>query len=367
MSFPLNIDLKGRTRMVAVSWREFKGLAFHPSEVFEELLGRHCLAVSLTLGMISYYLGTLQVSELLLPQYLGGLGYTVLNAPLALGRMLFIVSLIHGASRLMARQPAPWMDLLTIWGYTQVPYIALTALALASLIIVPWATRIGEPMLWMILVGGTALPLFLWGLILKLQALQTCYQLRGGRLVGAIAIALLLNISFLWLERTFLYERGLVPRAVLQGMDRAAAQEVIGGKNLALPFDTLTYHLRAPIRGEIVGFVPPGQEVSIPLIPGFRIRSMGRVVGLPGEKVEVKEGALFINSRPVNEPYRANVPEVNMLPAIVPPGHVFILGDNRQVPMEVSGVGMVPQRAIRGRFTEVGRLKWRLTVGTWLW
>jgi signal peptidase I len=281
--------------------------------------------------------------------------------------MLLIVSLLHGAARLFARQPARWMDLLAIWGYTQVPQIALTVLAVVFLSVLPWATRMGEPILWMVLMGGGALLLFLWGLILKLQALKTCYQLRGGWLLSVVVIALLFNSAFIWLERTFLYERGLVPQMVLQGMDQAATHAVLAGKNLALPFDTLTYHLRSPARGEVVGFVPPGQEVSIPFTPGFRIRSMGRIVAVPGEKVEVKEGALFIDDRLISETYRMNMPGINVPPAMVPPAHVFILGDNRQVPVDVFGGGMVPQAAIRGRLTEVGRLKWWLAVGTRLW
>jgi signal peptidase I len=353
--------------MVTMTWQEFKALAFHPSEVFEHMLDRRGLALSLTLGMLSYYVGTLQVSEVLLPRDLGGLGYVVLNVPLALGRMLLIVALLHGAARLVAPQPAHWLDLLALWGYTQVPHLALTVLALVFLALLPWAAHLGGARLWMVAVGGAALLLFLWGIALKLQALRTCYQLRGGRLVGAIAIALPLAISFLWLERTFLYERSLVPRAVLQGMDQAAAQAVTGGKNLALPLDTLTYHLRAPARGEVVGFVPPGHEVSIPLAPGFRLRSLGRIIGLPGETVEVREGEVFIADRPLSEPYRAKVPGISMAPVVVPAEHVFILGDNRQVPVEVYGGGLIPRHAVRGRCTEVGRLKWWLTVGTWLW
>jgi signal peptidase I len=97
------------------------------------------------------------------------------------------------------------------------------------------------------------------------------------------------------------------------------------------------------------------------------LRSLGRIVGLPGEKVEVKEGALHIDDRPVSEPYRTNVPGISVPPAVVPAGHVFILGDNRRVPVEVYGGGLIPRPAVRGRLTEVGRLKWWLTVGTWLW
>jgi signal peptidase I len=85
--------------------------------------------------------------------------------------------------------------------------------------------------------------------------------------------------------------------------------------------------------------------------------------------VEVEDGRLFIDDHPMDEPYRLRTEPLlaHAPPTIVPAGHVFILGDNRAVPLQAYGGGIVPRSAIRGRLTDVGRLKWRLTVGTWLW
>ena len=135
----------------------------------------------------------------------------------------------------------------------------------------------------MILIVGIALFLSLWGLILKLQALKVCYDVDGWRLLAIIGLALLLYGSAAWLERMFLHEGGLVTHTALNAMGRTIPPLAVGRRNLSLPFDTLTYHLRSPQRGEIVGFVRPRQEALIPSLPDFRRRSMGRVVGLPGE------------------------------------------------------------------------------------
>src|SRR5687767_5661327 len=100
-----------------------------PAEILEELLTEHRFIPSLALGMISYYWSTLQVSEILLPPTIGGRAYFLVNFPVSLARMALTVLLIHLACRLVMRTEERWWELLTLWGYTQLPGIALTALA----------------------------------------------------------------------------------------------------------------------------------------------------------------------------------------------------------------------------------------------
>jgi signal peptidase I len=286
---------------------------------------------------------------------------------MALGYMALLVLLLHLVARLFSRGRGGWRDLLSLWGYTQVPQTALTALALAFFSIATPVSWMSSTVVWGLLIGAIALLLSLWGLILKLQALQTCYHLDGSRLLRVIVLACVLLICCAWLERTFIYERGLVPHASRQTMIGEAAPAGVSWKNLVLPFDKLTYHLRNPERGEVVGFVPPTHDERLRLFAEFRSRFVGRVVGLPGEKVEVKGGQLLIDDHPISEPYR-RMPLTTDIPAtIVPDGHFFILGDYDAIPLRAYGGGFVPGQAIRGRLTEVGRLKWWLTVGTWLW
>jgi hypothetical protein len=43
------------------------------------------------------------------------------------------------------------------------------------------------------------------------------------------------------------------------------------------------------------------------------------------------------------------------------------LGDDRSLPPPEYGGGVIPQQRIRGRLTDVGRMKWRFLVGQWQW
>jgi signal peptidase I len=355
--------------MAAATWRDIKDLAWRPAEAFEDILLRQGLGLSLALGMLSYYISTLQMSELLLPRQRGGWGYVLLNGPLALARLVLLVSLFHVAARLLSQRRGRWRDLLALWGYTQLPHLGLTILALALFATLPLASGRGEEVLRIVALGGIALGLALWGVLLKLQALKICYHLRGGRLAAVVVLAVSVYAAYGWLERTLIYERGVVPRALVSAMDPAAPQAVSGWRNLVLPLDRLTYRLRPPARGEVVGFVPPGREADMPWALGYRARSIARVVGLPGERVEVRRGQVRLDGQPLDEPYRQGLGAhaIDVPPTTLPPGHVLLLGDNRAQAVEVYGGGVVPYPAIRGRLTEVGRWKWRLVVHTWLW
>jgi signal peptidase I len=354
-------------RMSAVAWQEIKSLVLHPSEAVEDILARHRFVVSLALGAMGYYWSTLQLSELLTPASLGEMAYFLVNFPVALGRMIIAVALIHFACRLVVWRGGGWRDLLSVWGYTQVPSVILSALAVTSIAIAPSAERAEVWVLWLVSIVGLALLLSLWGLILRLQALRICYHMGGRQLVAAIALALLFTGAFAWLEKMSIDDRGLVPLTALRAMDAKVSPVMLGRRNMALPFDILTYHVRSPARGEVVGFLSEGRGGGMPLIARFWTRSIGRIVGLPGEKVEVQDGRLLIDDHPASEPYLQGPLLLSLPPTIVPTEHYFVLGDNRAVPVQMYGAGVVSQGMIRGRLTNFGRLKWWLMVRTWLW
>ena len=67
-----------------------------------------------------------------------------------------------------------------------------------------------------------------------------------------------------------------------------------------------------------------------------------RVVALPGQTVEVRDGAVIVNGEVLDEPYLLHAPSYSSGPQTVPPGHVFVLGDARSW-------GMLQQGLIIGR------------------
>jgi len=95
-------------------------------------------------------------------------------------------------------------------------------------------------------------------------------------------------------------------------------------------------------RGEIVVFHYPGDP---------RRNYIKRVIGLPGEKVEIKDGILYINDNPLKEEYlppefRTETP--NQIHLKVQEGSYLVLGDNRPGSNDSRYFGPVEQRFIVG-------------------
>ena len=77
-----------------------------------------------------------------------------------------------------------------------------------------------------------------------------------------------------------------------------------------------------------------------------------RVVGLPGEKVEVRAGVVHINGRPLEEPFvQPRYRDMNSFwgPQVVPPDGYFVMGDHRNNSRDSRYWGFVPKHYIKGR------------------
>ena len=86
--------------------------------------------------------------------------------------------------------------------------------------------------------------------------------------------------------------------------------------------DKAVYHVSDPQRGDAIVFHPPAQLNSdYPFIK--------RVIGMPGETVEVHDGTVFVDGVALDEPYVREAPRYVFGPLVVPDGHYFVLGDNR--------------------------------------
>jgi signal peptidase I len=94
--------------------------------------------------------------------------------------------------------------------------------------------------------------------------------------------------------------------------------------------------------GEGLGFAQPENEDLIK-----------RVIGLPGDTVEIKDNVVSVNGKPLNEPYLhpgAQACNGTYPATTVPAGHIWVLGDNRcQSADSRYGLGMVPERNVVGR------------------
>lgn len=76
-----------------------------------------------------------------------------------------------------------------------------------------------------------------------------------------------------------------------------------------------------------------------------------RVIGLPGEEVLIREGMVYINGEPLDEPYVRSqyFDPTSFGPVIVPPESYFVLGDHRNSSNDSRSWGFVPYRSIFGK------------------
>lgn len=105
-----------------------------------------------------------------------------------------------------------------------------------------------------------------------------------------------------------------------------------------LIIEKLSYHIHPPERGDIV-------VVRVPQFDKYLIK---RVIGLPGETLEIKNGIVYIDGRPLKEPYVNGVPRGDYRATVIPEGYVFVMGDNRNNSNDSRAFGPIPIKNIVG-------------------
>lgn len=112
--------------------------------------------------------------------------------------------------------------------------------------------------------------------------------------------------------------------------------------NDRLIIDKVSYDFGNPQRGDIVVFRPPdslGQDEAF----------IKRLIGLPGDVIEVKDGQLYVNNEPQTEPYIAAKPDYQYGPVTVPDDSYLVLGDNRNKSFDSHFWGFLPADHLIGR------------------
>jgi len=115
--------------------------------------------------------------------------------------------------------------------------------------------------------------------------------------------------------------------------------------NDRLIIDKISYNFRQPQRGDIVVFSPTEALKQ----QNFKDAFIKRVIGLPGETVEVKGGRVYVNDQALREQYIEEEPEYSYGPVTVPEDNYLVLGDNRNNSYDSHYWGFVPRDNIIGR------------------
>jgi signal peptidase I len=170
-------------------------------------------------------------------------------------------------------------------------------------------------------------------------------------------------VAWFWVGLVFLLINGAVGQARVIPSESMQNTLLVGdhlimsrmGYDAGIPFTNVHVPLwRNPKRGQIVIFRP--------VIPGETSDVIKRVIGLPGETIDVRDGSVWIDGTRLQEPYAVGRTEPgdpgmfrgafagqnNVLPYKVPPDCYFVMGDNRGNSLDSRFVGCIPRAHIVG-------------------
>lgn len=109
----------------------------------------------------------------------------------------------------------------------------------------------------------------------------------------------------------------------------------------------VAYRLGKPVRGDIVVFASLGNN---------EIDFIKRIIGVPGDRVMIKDSLVFVNGTQLNEPYISEPTDTyesgfaqEGVEVIVPEDYLFVMGDNRTHSSDSREFGFVPQSNVIGK------------------
>ncbi|MGK2958358.1 MAG: signal peptidase I [Acidimicrobiales bacterium] len=153
-------------------------------------------------------------------------------------------------------------------------------------------------------------------------------------LVGAIVVATLV--------KTFLIQAYYIPSlSMYPTLD----------KNHRVLVNKLSYDLHDVNRKDLVVFKRPGDpNGGGPCGSGAAPKELiKRVMAIGGDTIEGKDGGVFVNNVPVQEPYTNEAVTTNLPKQTIPAGHIFVMGDNRTNSCDSRVFGPVDEDTIVGR------------------
>ena len=150
-------------------------------------------------------------------------------------------------------------------------------------------------------------------------------------------IVLLVAVGVAIGVRVFLIQTFFIPSASME-------PTLMIGDHIVV--DKLSYHLHAVHRGDIVVFAKPPQETDAPDVKDL----VKRVIGLPGDRISSQGGRVYIDGKPLNEPWLPpGTITTGIQPQTIPPDEYFVMGDNRSNSQDSRFFGPIPRSLIVGR------------------
>lgn len=163
-------------------------------------------------------------------------------------------------------------------------------------------------------------------------------------------------VIFVLFARTFVFQQSKIPTGsmiptLLIGdyimVNKFAYAPVTAGASLLGRIERSLLPIREVRRGDIVVFKFPEEPEK---------DYIKRVIGLPGDTLEIRNRQVFINGQPLSEPYKIhrnpkglNFDQDDFPPTHVPENALFCMGDNRDNSRDSRSWGFVPRDNLKGR------------------
>lgn len=154
---------------------------------------------------------------------------------------------------------------------------------------------------------------------------------RGKSILREFVETVVFTLLIYALVRTFLFENY---RVLGHSMDPTLENDQF------LVVNKLGYRLHDPKRGDIIVFRDPRTDQR---------KLIKRVIGLPGEVLEIEDGQVFINDQLLDEPYIADSGHYSQPQSPISEDQYFVLGDNRDNSSDSHNWGTLPRDKIVGK------------------
>lgn len=153
--------------------------------------------------------------------------------------------------------------------------------------------------------------------------------------------------------------------ATTQVRQSSMKDTLIEGQHLLI--EKVSYLFKSPQRGDIIVFLEDRypeeyfdrvkiflqdvSEVFEPAETKTNIRLVKRVIGVPGDEIDIRDGKVYVNGDELIENYTKGVtyPREIQFPLKVGEGEYFVLGDNREVSKDSRSFGVIKKSQIEGR------------------
>jgi signal peptidase I len=160
---------------------------------------------------------------------------------------------------------------------------------------------------------------------------------------------ILICVLILLFPRTFVFQQSEIPSSSMEDTV-LTGDYILVNRFLFAPtsfdFERKLLPIRDIRHGDVIVFKHPDTP---------EVDYIKRVVGLPGDRILVRDGYLWVNGKLVDEPYvgplyRGPEPGGGTFgPVVVKPGHYFAMGDHRNMSADSRVWGQVPHQLVKGR------------------